>query len=68
MGQKEFQYKSNKIDGLNFLQQKVEEGSPACFDLTNKTLEYKTFEEILDDGWRVTKKKLEADLVQTETL
>lgn len=33
------------------------------FDLTTKVYSHKTFSEIIEEGWRVTKTKIEIDII-----
>ena len=41
----------------------VDPSSCIQFDLTNKSFEVKKFEEVVADGWRVTKNKQQVDLL-----
>ena len=67
---KEFVYKTKEMDkdeSFAFLEENTaDENAGLWFDLTLKTYRWRSFSEILNDGWRITKQKIQTDLEPTK--
>ena len=65
----EFDQQTFQVDGLKLGSDGglIDPNTCIYFDLTNKSYEVKQQDEVIADGWRVTKNKLKVDLVEGKT-